>query len=86
MYNLLKNINTSKACGHDGVGNKIIQILCEGLSDFFTSFVNLYFSLGKPFQWKLANVIPLCKKDNRHLKTNYRPVSLLLSLSKVCEN
>ena len=32
------------------------------------------------------NIVPLFKKDNRHLKTNYRPVSLLPSLSKICEN
>ena len=86
VYNLLKNVDTTKACGHDGVGNKIIQICCEGLSDSFTSFVNLSFRLGKfPYQWKLANVIPIFKKGNRHLKSNYRPVSLLPSLSKICE-
>ena len=79
-------MDTSKACGHDGVGNKIIQICCEGLCDSFTSLINFSFRLGQfPFQWKLANVIPLFKKDNRHLKTNYRPVSLLPSLSKICE-
>ena len=83
VYNLLKNVDTSKACGHDGVENKIIQICCKGLSDSFTSLINFSFRLGEfPFQWKLANVIPLFKKDNRHLKTNYRPVSLLPSLSK----
>ena len=36
-------------------------------------------------QWKLANVIPLHKKENRQFKTNYRPVSLLPCLSKLCE-
>ena len=60
VYNLLENVDTTKACGHDGVGNKIIQICCEGLSDSFTSFVDLSFRLGKfPYQWTLANVIPL---------------------------
>ena len=33
----------------------------------------------------MANVIPIFKKDNRQSKENYRPVSLLSSLSKVCE-
>ena len=33
----------------------------------------------------MANVIPICKKENWQMKTNYRPVSLLVSLSKVCE-
>ena len=59
----------------------------KGFCEFFTNFTNLSFDLGKfPFQWKLANVIiPLFKKDDRQLKNNYRPVSLLPSLSKICE-
>ena len=32
-----------------------------------------------------ANVIPTFKNDNRQLKVNCRPVSLLASFSKVCE-
>ena len=58
----------------------------KGFVNFFTNFINLLFDLGKfPFQWKLANVIPLLKKDDRQLKNNYRLVSLLPSLSKICE-
>ena len=82
----MKNVDTTKACGHDGVGNKLIQLCCEGFCEFFINIVNLSFDLGKfPFQWKLANVIPLFKKDDRQWKNNYRPlVSLLPSLSKIC--
>ena len=48
--------------------------------------VNLSLRLGQfPSQWKLANIIPLFKNDNRQLKVNYLPVSLLSSLSKLCE-
>ena len=43
-------------------------------------------SIGQyPSEWKLENVIPLFKNDNRELKVNYRPVSLLASFSKICE-
>lgn len=38
-----------------------------------------------PYQWKFANVIPLFKKNDRQSKVNYRPVSLLCSLSKIME-
>ena len=72
VYSLMKNVDTTKACGHDGVGNKIIQLCCEGFCEFFTNFINLSFDLGKfPFQWKLGNVIPLFKKDDRQLKNNF---------------
>ena len=34
---------------------------------------------------RFANVIPLFEDDNRQLKENYRPVSLLPNFSKICE-
>ena len=36
-----------------------------------------------PSELKMANVIPIFKKDDPFEKTNYRPISLLSSLSKV---
>ena len=86
IFILMNNTDKPKACGHDGISNKIINLCCDGFHMFFTSFINLSFKLGKyPSQWKLANVIPLFKKENRQLKVNYRPVSLSPSLSKICE-
>ena len=86
VFILMKNVDKSKACGHEGVGNKIISICCGGFHIFFTNFINLSFKLGKfPYQWKLANVIPVFKKEDRQHKANYRPVSLLPSFSKICE-
>ena len=86
VFELMKGVDISKACGHDGIGNKIIKLCSEGFHVYFTHFINLSFSLGQyPSKWKLANVIPLFKNDNRRLKENYRPVSLLPSFSKICE-
>jgi hypothetical protein len=51
-----------------------------------TSFVILSSSSGKyPNNWKLANVIPIFKKDGRQSKLNHRPISLLVFLSKIVE-
>ena len=84
----MKGVDISKGCGYDGVGNKIIKLCSGGFHVYFTQFSNLYLSLGQyPNEWKLANVIPLFKNDNRQLKVNYRPVSnsLLASFCKICE-
>ena len=76
VFDLMKNVDTSKACGHDGMGNKIIKLGSHGFSSAFTSFVNVSLCLSQfPSQWKLVNIIPLFKNDNRQLKVNYRPVS-----------
>jgi hypothetical protein len=86
VYNLLCNLVISKACGEDGISNRILKCSCEGLYKPFTKLINLSFSLGQyPSCWKLANVIPLFKGENRQYKINYRPISLLSCLSKICE-
>ena len=38
-----------------------------------------------PDVWKQANVQAVHKKDSRHGYENYRPISLLPILSKICE-
>ena len=38
-----------------------------------------------PSQRKQANVYPAFKKDNKSDKTNYKPISLLSSSSKILE-
>ena len=81
VLDLLKSVG--KACGPDGIGNRIPKLCADGIS---SSFSNLSLSEGKfPDAWKLANVTPIFKKDDRQSKVNYRPVSLLDSLSKITE-
>ena len=84
VRNLMSSVNISKATGYDGISNKIIRLCSEGLYKPFTSLINTSFRLGQyPSAWKLANVLPLFKKDDRQLKTNHRPVSLLPCLRSV---
>ena len=86
INDLLKNVDVSKACGCDGISNKILKICANEITKSFTSLVNLSLLYESfPNQWKLANVIPIFKKDDRQSKLNYRPVSLLVSLSKIAE-
>ena len=47
---------------------------------------NMSFSEGVfPTQPKMANAVPLYKCDDSMMFNHYRPVSLLCTLSKVCE-
>ena len=40
---------------------------------------------GVPVQWKSATVIPLYKKGDRGDRNNYRPISILPVVAKLCE-
>ena len=60
----------------------LLALHASSLSRIFNiSLANGFF----PTIWKLANVIPIFIKNNRQLESNYRPVSLLTSLSKILE-
>lgn len=86
VKDLLSSVDVSKACGVDGVGNSLIKACADSIASPFSRFINISLSKGIfPSMWKLANVIPIFKKDDRQLKVNYRPVSLLISLSKISE-
>ena len=83
---MLKSVGVGKACGFDGIGNRILKLCANGISSSFAGLVNHSFLSGKfPDNWKLANVIPTFKKDDRQSKLNYRPVSLPVSLFKIVE-
>lgn len=57
---------------------EIVPSLCE----LFNKSLRLSFL---PMDWKLANVVPVLKKDNKKYAENYRPISLLCLVSKVME-
>jgi hypothetical protein len=84
VLELLLSVDISKACGHDGIGNRMIKLCAYDIYYSFTRLINISLSLGQyPKQWKFANVLPIFKKDDHNIKSNYRPVSLLPILSKI---
>ena len=47
---------------------------------------NLAYNTGYiPSEWKLANVVPIHKKDDKNKVVNYRPISLTSLVMKVFE-
>ncbi|XP_028412551.1 uncharacterized protein LOC114535443 [Dendronephthya gigantea] len=83
---LLERVDITKACGPDGIGNKILKLCSSGIHKSFTNFLNLSFQKGEyPTEWKRANVSPIYQKDDSQYKENYRPISLLPSISKISE-
>ncbi len=86
VFEALSNLNQRKAVGLDGIGPKVLKYcalpLCEPLCHLFQTSLN---SGVIPSEWKLHNISPIYKSGDRSLVSNYRPISLLSSTSKVLE-
>ena len=86
IIEILSHLNIGKATGIDGINNRILkQCSREIAAPLYIIFNKIITTSTFPSSWKLANVVPVYKKDNPKLVTNYRPISLLSSLSKVFE-
>ena len=48
-------------------------------------FQNILITSTYPDMWKLANVTPIFKKDDKQLIKNYMPISILRICSKILE-
>ena len=82
----LKNIDSSKSGGPDGIRANVLKELAEELSEPLACLFSKSMAEGKlPATWKDANVTPLFKKGDKTRTNNYRPVSLTSLLCKIME-
>ena len=86
MYKVLNSLDISKATGPDGISNRLLKEASVPIAEPLSHLLNFSLSLGTfPDDWKLTNVIPIFKKGDSMLCTNYCPISLLCCVSKVFE-
>lgn len=86
VSDILKSLNVNKATGPDGISPKMLKEAGAAIVKPLTTLINMSLSTSLyPKDWKLANVLPLYKKNDRRLINNYRPISLLSCVSKVME-
>ena len=83
---LIRTIVPKKSSGHDQISNDLITQLRPSLIVPLKIIFNKSITEGIfPSQMKYADVTPLYKSKERQEKSNYRPISLLLTLSKILE-
>ncbi len=86
MKNIINSLKDKMSSGHDELPIKILKKVKGPLLKPLVHLVNSSFVSGLvPNKIKLAKVIPLHKKGDLKNISNYRPVSLLSSISKVYE-
>ena len=86
ILSLVKQLPTKRSSGVDNVSNILLKELIPYLCEPLCLVINLSLESGVfPDLMKLAEVVPLYKGKSRDLETNYRPISLLTTMSKVME-
>ena len=65
---------------------KMTQICCESIALSLKLLFETALKVEKFLDiWKLANVVPIPKKEEKNLLKNYHPISLLPIFSKIFE-
>ena len=86
MVNLINSLKSNKADGHDNILLYFLKILGYIIALPFSLILKCCLTAGIfPSKLKLAKVVPVFKKGPADQLTNYRPISLLPSSSKVFE-
>ena len=86
VLKILKNLNPKKAVGIDSISPLIVKESATIFAKPLTDLINQSIKEDTfPSLAKIQAVTPFFKKDDRSLKKNFRPVSVLGTFSKVFE-
>ena len=83
---LIFDLVPKNSSGYDNLSNKLLKKLLPALLEPLTIIFNRSLAEGMfPEAMKKADVVPLYKSKDHQESNNYRPISLLLMLSKLLE-
>ena len=86
ILKIIRSLNPNKAHGWDGISTRMIKLSDASLvTPLKIILTNCLRSGVFPEIWKRANVVPIHKKNEKNLKSNYRPISLLPIFGKMLE-
>ena len=86
VIKILNTLDTTKAVGFDLIPPKVLKDAANIITKPLTNLINKCITENTfPSNAKVAYILPFFKKDDRSDKKNYRPISVLSSLSKVFE-
>ena len=86
MKRILCSLDTSKSVGDDNVSPRVLKSCASALcGPLFALFRRICNTAIFPSSWKISRITPVYKKGTRSDPTNYRPIAVLPTLSRVFE-
>lgn len=86
IMEVVNNYLNKTSTNGNNIDMHIVKSVIDAIADLLTHIRNRSFKSGTfPQKMKIAKVIPLFKSGDKHLFTNYRPVSLSSQFSKILE-
>lgn len=86
VRNCILNLKKDSNSGRDNISGAFLKRYHRILVPPLTHIFNLMLSSGIfPFEFKLAEIIPIHKSGDRDCVNNYRPISILPTTSKIIE-
>ena len=83
---IIKSLKPTKAHGADDISIRMIQLCGDSITLPLTLIIKFSLMSGTfPDTWKMANIIPVHKKEEKNIVKNYRPISLLPIFAKFFE-
>ena len=86
VFEILSTLDASKAMGFDGIGPKVLKhcalALYKPLHHLFLLSLSQHYL---PSDWRTHLIVPVFKSGDKSSVCNYRPISLLCTVSKVLE-
>jgi hypothetical protein len=86
VCDIIKSLKTKNSCDTDGLSTKLLQKLATEISWPLAHIFRLSLNSGVfPARLKCSRTVPIFKAGRADLCDNYRPISLLSTLSKILE-
>ena len=83
---ILKSFESKKSQDLDGISIELLKFISTAISTPLSHIFNLSLSTGTfPSRLKTSRTVPIHKSGRADLCDNYRPISLLSTLSKILE-